>query len=251
MKLTMLGTSHGDPTKERFNSSNVLEIGEHMYIIDAGVPVNSLFIRKFANDFSKVRAIFITHMHDDHIGGLPSFIKSLIKYSKEGQHTHVFLPEDVKETLVEWLYAMHLNNFDHLITFHVTKEGMIYKDDVLEVHAIGTRHIYSPDGPITFAYRFETADKKLLYAGDMTSNFSDFPAGDIAEKGADLCVCECTHYRPEVAAEVLCGLPIKRMVFNHVWDANATAEGKKAWLEHFQKVSFPCNVADDGDEYEV
>ena len=251
MKLTTLGTSHGDPTVERFNSSNVLEAGGSMYIIDAGVPVNSLFVRKYGNDFSKIRAVFITHMHDDHIGGLPSFIKSLIKYSKEGQHTHIFLPEEAEKPLKEWLKAMHLENFENLITFHLTKEGMVYEDEVLKVHAIGTRHIYSAEGSITFAYRFEAERKTLLYTGDLMSNFADFPVDDIMEKGADLCVCESTHYKPEIAAGIVQNLPIKRMVFNHVWDAYASKEGEEKWLDTFSQSQFPCSIAHDGDVYEV
>ena len=252
MKLTTLGTSHGNPTKERFNSSNTLEVNGNFYVIDAGVPINALFVRKFQHDFSKVRAVFITHMHDDHIGGLPSFIKSLIKYPKEGQITHIFLPEDVEKQLVAWLHAMHLSEIEKWVQFHVVKEGLIYKNEELEVYAIGTKHIVSEDGSnITFAYRFEAEGKSLFYTGDLAHDFSDFPARDIAEQGADLCVCECTHYKRDVGVTAMKGLPIKRLVFNHVWDDKVTEEQKKSWLSAFEAEGFVCNIAHDGDVYEI
>lgn len=251
MKLTTLGTSHGDPTEKRFNSCNTLEVGENMYIIDSGVPVNSLFIRKFTNDFSCLRAVFITHMHDDHIGGLPSLIKSVIKYPKEGQHTIVFLPEDVEAPLKGWLKAMHLENFDNLITFKVTKEGFIYENDELKVYAVGTQHIPSENGNITFAYRFEAEGKSLFYTGDLAYGFTDFPEEHLMEKGADLCVCECTHFNPVLVAKATEKLPIKRIVFNHVSNGIATEEGEKEFLGLFENHKFPYSVAKDGDEFEI
>lgn len=252
MKLTTLGTSHGNPTKQRFNSSNTLEINGNFYVIDTGAPANALFIRKFKHDFSKVRAIFITHAHEDHIAGLPSFIKSLLKYPKEGQITDVFLPEAVQKPLVAWLEAMHLAEIEQWIRFHVVKEGLIYKNDDLEVHAIGTKHIVSEDGSyISFAYRFEAQGKSLFYTGDMAHDFSDFPAKDIAEKGADLCVCEATHYKREEGVVAMRGLPIKRLVFNHVWDDKVTEEQERYWLSAFEAEGFVCNIAHDGDVYEI
>lgn len=251
MKLITLGTSHGDPTAIRFSSSNALEIGSSIYIIDAGNPVNALYIKKYTNDFSRVKAVFITHMHDDHAGGLPSFIKSFIKYPKEGMHAHIFLPEEAELPLRAWLRAMHLDNFDRLLTFHVTKPGEVYRDGHLRVCAVATDHIHSDGAPLTFAYRFYAEGKTVLYTGDMAYDFSDFPAEDITEHGADLCVCECTHYDPYVALEVFRGLPIKRMLFNHVGDRNATEDGAKRWTEIFKGCGFPCTVAHDGDEYYI
>lgn len=248
MKLTTLGTSHGDPTTVRFNSSNTLEVGDNIYLIDAGVPVNALYIRKYSNDFSKVRAIFITHMHDDHVGGLPSFIKSLIKYPGKEQHTHIFLPEDAEKQIKVWLSAMHLSGFENLITFHKVNEGPIFDDGVTKVTAFGTRHIKSEGEPITFGYLFETEGKKMLYSGDLTMDFSDFPMKAL-ENGVDLCVCECTHYPVALAVERLINKNIGRFVFNHVGDRWASSETESNLTEQFKgKFSGKCEVAHDGDE---
>lgn len=251
MKLTTMGTSHGDPTYIRYNSSNTLEIGDDIFIIDAGVPVNALFIRKFGNDFSNVKAVFITHMHDDHVGGLPSFIKSLIKYPGKNQHTHIYLPEDKEKEIKIWLRAMHLENFDHLVTFHKVKEGIIYDDGTTKVTAFGTRHIKTDGEPITFSYLFEAENKKMLYSGDLSMDFSDFPMAALNE-GVDLCVCECTHYPVALAVEKLCQKKIGRFLFNHVGDRWASDETEENLVGQFTgKFSGECSVAHDGDEIEI
>jgi len=249
MKLITMGTSHGDPTAIRFSSSNTLEVAGNIYVIEAGVPANALYVRKHTHDFSKVRAIFITHMHDDHIGGLPSFIKSLIKYPAEGQHTHIFLPEDVEQPLRAWLAAMHLQNFDHLVTFHSVRAGEIYNDGTVKVTAFGTHHIHIEGDPITFSYLFEAEGKKMIYTGDLDRDFSDFPMEAVGE-GVDWCVCECTHYDVDVAVERLRKAPIKTLLFTHIWDSWSLPEGERKLLDKYaDSYGGRCLVAHDGDEY--
>lgn len=251
MKLITLGTSHGDPTDIRFNSSNLLEVENNQYIIDAGVPVNALFIKKNTNKFSRVKAIFITHMHDDHVGGLPSFIKSLIKYPAGNQHTDIFLPEDAEKEIRAWLGAMHLSGFDKLLTFHKVKEGFVYDDGVVKVTAYGTKHIPSDGEPITFSYVFEHAGKRMLYTGDLAMDFEDFPERAI-EDGLNLCVCECTHYPSALAVEKLSRDDVMQIVFNHVGGRWSTPEGEKRLLRQFEgRYNGICSVAHDGDEFEI
>ena len=44
MRITTLGTSHGDPTATSFQSSILLETGGGFYLFDAGEPVSALLI---------------------------------------------------------------------------------------------------------------------------------------------------------------------------------------------------------------
>ena len=86
MRITTLGTSHGDHTYCRFNSSTLFESGNRLYLFEAGAPANGLLVRA-GKDVCSIKAVFITHMHEDHAGGLPGLIKSLLKYAQPGQHT--------------------------------------------------------------------------------------------------------------------------------------------------------------------
>lgn len=249
MVITTLGTSHGDHTYCRFNSSTLFEIGNANYLIDAGAPVNGLMVRA-KKEFGKLKAVFITHMHDDHVGGLPGLIKTLMKYPVEGQHTYIYLPENgVDQALGAWLKAQHLTWPSELIDVRVTREGLIYSDDVIKVKAVGTRHLWHPDFPISFSYELEAEGKRIMYTGDLSPDFSDFPAV-LKEKDYDLCICECTHYSPYDALPTLKESRLKRLIFNHIhnpWHG----EGEMKLKEILSDLPFPFAIAHDGDSFQL
>ena len=249
MKITTLGTSHGDHTYCRFNSSTLFEIGDASYLVDAGEPVNGLMIRA-GKSFGPLRAVFITHMHEDHVGGVPDLIKALIKYPSDTRHTRIFLPEAAAIPGLEaWLHAMHLKWPSPMVSLDAAHEGNVYEDEVLKVSAVRTHQMPHPDWA-SFAYVLEAEGKRVICTGDLRADFSDFPA--IARKEpCDLCLCEITHYQPEVALPVLTTCPIKRMVFNHVHNPWHGDEGEAALREKFADLPFPWDVAHDGDEFDV
>jgi ribonuclease Z len=76
-EIVFLGTSGYVPTPERDNASFVLKAGEHAILIDCpGSPLRKLAaagIRPL-----DVGSIFITHVHADHVCGLPSLIHGLM-----------------------------------------------------------------------------------------------------------------------------------------------------------------------------
>ncbi|MBO7218263.1 MAG: MBL fold metallo-hydrolase, partial [Clostridia bacterium] len=72
MRLIFVGTSHGIPESDRFCTSIFLEVGENVYIIDAGAPVSQMLLRYgFTHD--AVKGVFITHLHGDHFDGIFEF----------------------------------------------------------------------------------------------------------------------------------------------------------------------------------
>jgi len=68
MKITFLGTSCGVPQKDRYCSATLVESGGRAYLVDAGAPVTEL-MRERGMTPCDLSAVFITHMHGDHVGG--------------------------------------------------------------------------------------------------------------------------------------------------------------------------------------
>ena len=250
VEIITLGTSHGDPTYCRFNSSTLFKVGDDLYLIDAGTPVNALMIRQGLKP-QNLKAIFITHMHEDHVSGLPGMIKSLVKYPEESNHTDIFLPEAAAiDGLVGWMHSMHRLWSDELLTFHVTEPNLIFTDDNMRVSALPTRHLEDVrEGFPSYGYQLDINGKRIVHTGDLKQDFSDFPA--VAKnESSDLCICECTHFDMKLARDVLSKCPIRRMIFHHV--ANIWhGDGEDDLREIIDTLPFPCEIAHDGDKFEL
>ncbi|MCJ8330332.1 MAG: ribonuclease Z [Lentisphaeria bacterium] len=248
--ITTLGTSHGSHTATRFNSSTLFEVGNDLYLIDAGAPVEGLLIRA-GKDISAIKAVFLTHMHNDHVGGLPGLIKQLIKEGRDGQHTDIYLPEECAgDGLEAWLKAQRLAWPTPLIDLHITREGSVYADDKLAVSAQPTRHLLQENGePGSFCYVLTVDGKTIVYSGDLTADFSDFPwqAGALP---CDLCITEATHYPIEKALPILADAPIRRLIFNHIGD-NWHGGGEAELIEHISCLPYPCEIAEDGSTFYI
>ena len=78
MQVTFLGTSSGVPTRGRNVSAVALRLPQRseLWLFDCGEGTQHQFLRSELR-VSQLRRIFITHMHGDHVFGLPGLLASL------------------------------------------------------------------------------------------------------------------------------------------------------------------------------
>ncbi|MFZ9228731.1 MAG: ribonuclease Z [Prochlorococcaceae cyanobacterium] len=78
MQVTFLGTSSGVPTRGRNVSAVALRLPQRseLWLFDCGEATQHQFLRSELR-VSQLRRIFITHMHGDHVFGLPGLLASL------------------------------------------------------------------------------------------------------------------------------------------------------------------------------
>ena len=78
MQVTFLGTSSGVPTRSRNVSSMALRLPQRseLWLFDCGEGTQHQFLKSDLR-LSQLKNIFITHMHGDHIFGLPGLLASL------------------------------------------------------------------------------------------------------------------------------------------------------------------------------
>ena len=85
MKLTFLGTCSGtEPMPDRQHTSYVIESDDGVYWFDAGEGC-SYTAHLLGIDILAIRALFISHPHLDHVGGLVNLLGTMRKL--EGRNT--------------------------------------------------------------------------------------------------------------------------------------------------------------------
>lgn len=76
MNLTFLGTGGGLPSPQRGVSAIALQYGRDILLFDCGEGTQRQFMNASLS-FMKISSIFITHLHGDHVLGIPGLIQSM------------------------------------------------------------------------------------------------------------------------------------------------------------------------------
>ena len=244
MKITFLGTSHGVPAADRWCSMSMIEAGESVYLIDAGGPLIDLLVRRGV-DLGRVRALFATHMHGDHVNGVLPFADLLNWYFKSAS-VDIFLTEqrgiDLFKALIE---AMESEPLDEArIRFRLMTPECVYQDENLRVAPLPTRHLEGQGRP-AYSYLAEADGKQVLFSGDLSGGLKldDFPAYAL-EHEVDLLVCEMAHFDTRDAIPYLERCRAKRVLFNHVYPLDKLARIRA--LDG--RFGYPIRPVEDGEE---
>ncbi|SCZ90500.1 BZ3500_MvSof-1268-A1-R1_Chr9g10857 [Microbotryum saponariae] len=73
ISVTFLGTAAGKPSPTRNVSSLAIKVDKAIWVVDAGEATQHQF-QKSKLKMSQITHIFITHMHGDHVNGLPGLL---------------------------------------------------------------------------------------------------------------------------------------------------------------------------------
>ncbi len=158
LKLTILGCHSATPRSYAYPSSQFLEINNRFFLIDCGEGTQSQ-IRKYKIKFSKIKQIFISHLHGDHFYGLIGLISTFSLLNRKSE-LHIFAPKGAKDIIMlqlklskSWVqYPLH---FHELIS---KKSEMIFEDQNIEVHTIPLLHRIYTNG---FLFKEKLAERKL------------------------------------------------------------------------------------------
>ena len=158
MKLTILGCHSATPRTNTNPTSQVLEIKNNMFLIDCGEGTQ-VELRRNKIKFSRIKHIFISHLHGDHYFGLVGLISTFILLTRETE-LHIYAPKGLKEVIT---LQMKLSNSwtNYPLIFHELtskKSELIYEDDKVEVHTIPLKHRIYTNG---FLFKEKENERKL------------------------------------------------------------------------------------------
>ncbi len=138
--VTILGSSSAKPTATRHPSAQVVNIHEQHYLVDAGEGTQQQMARAGINPL-KLRAVFISHLHGDHVYGLFPLLSTLGLYGRRTP-LPIYAPAPLGEIL-----TAHLRYFDSDLPYETewhevrtTEHTLLLENRTLEVWSIPLRH---------------------------------------------------------------------------------------------------------------
>ena len=140
MKLTILGCYSATPRTNTNPTSQVLDIKNHLFLIDCGEGTQ-VELRRNKIKFSRIKHVFISHLHGDHFFGLVGLLSTLGILGRE-RELHVFGPSGIKETTLLQL-KISQSHAKYPIVFHElsSKESeLIFENDKVLVKTIPLNH---------------------------------------------------------------------------------------------------------------
>ncbi|MEM6449265.1 MAG: ribonuclease Z [Cyanobacteria bacterium P01_D01_bin.105] len=197
MQITFLGTSSGVPTRSRNVSSVALRLPQRaeVWLFDCGESTQHQFLK---SDFksSQIRRIFVTHMHGDHIFGLPGLLASCGMAGTGQQQIDIYGPPELGKYL-DACRRYSKTQSSYPITVHITEPGKVYEDDDYIVTCQRLKHRIPAHGYcITEKDRTGHFDVKKAVAlgippGPLYGNLKRGEVVTLADgrkiKGSDLC----------------------------------------------------------------
>ena len=138
--LTILGYNSAIPTVKSAPTAQFLEMEERCFLIDCGEGTQ-VQLRKAKAKFSKINHIFISHLHGDHVFGLPGLISSFRLLGRETP-LHVYGPKGIKE-MMETIIRITETHQGFEVVFHELsskKSEKVFEDNRVEVFTIPLDH---------------------------------------------------------------------------------------------------------------
>lgn len=154
MKITFLGTGSGVPAKHRNVASIALHIDDKessLWLFDCGEATQHQILHTSLKP-RKISKIFITHLHGDHIFGLPGLLSSrsfqggetpLTVYGPKGIKDYIEISLSVSMTHVK--YPLNIIEFD--------EEGLVLEEE--DYRIIGKKLVH---GIPSYGFRIEQKD---------------------------------------------------------------------------------------------
>jgi ribonuclease BN (tRNA processing enzyme) len=182
-KVVVIGTGNPIPNPYRNGPALAVVVNEYPYFVDAGEGIwrgiaNAVLWQGEDLQYSflpnKLKYLFVTHLHEDHTIGIPSFIFNPYKFHSTTDK-HIFGPPGTGD-MVDHIVAAWKQDVREMMTSHkwqadgsraktteVSENGVIYQDDNVKVEAFRTLH-----GAFEYslAYRFTTPDRVFTFGGD-------------------------------------------------------------------------------------
>lgn len=195
MRMTVIGSSDAFNSAGRFHSCYWLDgIGDASLMVDFGSTALSA-LRRHGKDPLALGGVAITHLHGDHIGGLPHLMINAMFNEVRTAPLPIFGPVLLEERLHAYFdvaypqLSKRAKPYELPLTELLPGERASFGGATVE--AFPAQHMDLPDRPLCLRITGRGGEV-IAFSGDTEFCPGLFAAAD----GADLLVAECTAMRP-------------------------------------------------------
>lgn len=188
MKIVVLGSGTSVPHRQRSSSGFWIETNEHTLLLDCSASA----VHRMAQenlDWANLDAIWISHFHLDHIGGLAPFLfgtKYAFATYKRRKPLKIYAPRGLKKILEKFSEANDYDLFKQPFPLEIIEIEPLEQFEILpNVAAVAVKVPHTDE---SLAIHIRSGEKTLVYSGD--SGFT-MVLGDFA-RNVDLFICECS-----------------------------------------------------------
>jgi ribonuclease Z len=248
IRVTLLGTGVPTPVMERFGPATLVEAGGEVLLFDTGRGVLQRLVQ-LQPPLHEVRRVFLTHLHSDHLVGLPDLWLTGWLNGRPQQPLRIWGPLGTKDMMAHldqaFQFDIRIRLYDDrtppqgvVVLAEDINEGVIYENNGVKVSAFEVDH--APIQP-AFGYRIDYKGRSVVISGD--TRFSEHLIS--CARGVDVIVHEVIvadmmrnrssgnpeimerviahHTTPEQAGEIFTRVQPRLAVFTHIIPVNATA----------------------------
>lgn len=223
MQLQFVGCGDAFGSGGRFNTCFHVSGARTNFLIDCGAS-SLISMKKLGIRMNDIQAIFVTHFHADHFGGIPFFMLESQFFSKRTAPLVIAGPRG----LTEWYERVMETGFPGSSKtkqkFELTLQELEPEVETAFGEVAVTPYMVhhgQPDGPF-FALRIKAEERVVTYTGDTQWTDSLIPAA----KGADLFIAEAyfrdksvpLHLDLATLEQHLPEIGAKRVVLTHMSD---------------------------------
>ncbi|MFB3883203.1 MAG: MBL fold metallo-hydrolase [Armatimonadota bacterium] len=224
LRLTFFGTSAGFPTAVRHHTttiglwrggnhptpSEVEGTGDALYLFDCGDGAAGQFAC-LGIPPDAVRALFITHLHADHVGGLAALLQWM-QLNRRTAPLTIYAPAHSIPGLQDYLRLVYLFPMDRFpLEFRPVSTGTVHQETGLEVAALHSHHL---EGSEAFSYLVSADSKTIYFSGDLGGPEEAAKQAD----GVEVAVVELAHFTAEELGAALSASGLLRLIITHIND---------------------------------
>jgi ribonuclease Z len=183
VRVHLIGTGGPELTPTREGMSTLIEAQGQTLLFDAGRgALQNIYLSRI--DPRKVTKIFLTHLHSDHIEGLPSIWMAPWFMFGRKDKLEVWGPVGTHQ-MIDGMRMMYTHDIEHRsnptfkreyldVTVHEIAPGVVYDEGGVKITAFQVEH---DDGNPAFGYRVDAAGRIIVLSGDTTYSDNVVNAG--------------------------------------------------------------------------